>query len=135
MQFFGARLLVSDFPAALRFWRDAMKLSVAFSDETMGYAYFTTDGSALELFNRNVFAAALGDATPTPQPVGRQTVLVFKVDDVDAAYADLIKHGATSTAEPQDRPEWRARTAHISDPDGHLIEIYSQLPESDAPTA
>jgi len=135
MQLFGVRLLVGDFPAALRFWRDAMKLSVAFSDETMGYAYFTTDGSALELFNRDVFAAALGDARPTPQPVGHQAVLVFKVDDVDAVYADLIKHGALSTAEPQNRPEWRARTAHVSDPDGHLIEIYNQLPESGIPTA
>src|SRR5215813_3003334 len=120
MQFFGVRLLVSDFPAALRFWRDAMKLSVAFSDETMGYAYFTTDGSALELFSRDGFAAALGDATLTTQPVGRQTALVFKVDDVDATYAELLEHGATATAEPKDRPAWRARTAHVSDPDGHL---------------
>src|SRR5262245_22433338 len=135
MQFFGVRLLVDDFPAALRFWRDAMKLPVAYSDEAMGYAYFTANGSALELFKRDIFTAALGDVTPTPQEVSRQTVLVFKVDDVDAAFSDLIAHGATATATPRDRPEWHARTAHLSDPDGHLIEIYSQLPESESPTA
>jgi uncharacterized glyoxalase superfamily protein PhnB len=100
----------------------------------MGYAYFTADGAGLELFSRDVFATALGDATPAPQPVGRQTALVFKTEDVDATYTELIEHGATAIAEPRDRLDWHARTAHVSDPDGHLIEIYSQLPASNAPT-
>src|SRR5262249_32973917 len=106
MQFFGVRLLVADFPTAFGFWRDVMKLSVAYSDDTMGYAYFAADGSGLELFSRDGFAAALGDTAPTPLPAGHQAVLVFKVDDVDAAYAGLVEHGATSIAEPRDRPEW-----------------------------
>src|SRR5262245_52458384 len=47
MNFVGVRLLVGDFPTTFRFWRDAMKLPVAYSDETMGYAYFTADGAGL----------------------------------------------------------------------------------------
>jgi len=135
MKLVCVRLLVGDFPATVRFWRDVMQLPAAYSDESMGYAYFDTGSGGLELFSRDGFAAALGEATPAPVPTGRQTVIVFQVDDVDALYADLVARGATPVAGPQDRPVWRARTAHIADPEGRLIEIYSTLPSADAPTA
>ncbi len=129
------RLLVGDFPAELGFWRDVMGLAVGYSDEAMGYAYLTAGSTTLELFSRDGFAAALGEATPVPAPVGRQAVLVFKVDDVDAAYADLVGRGATPVLGPQSRLRWGARTAHLSDPEGNLVELYSPLRDPDAPTA
>jgi predicted enzyme related to lactoylglutathione lyase len=55
---------------------------------------------------------------------------VLSVDDVDATYARVLEQGATSVAAPKDRPEWMARTAHITDPDGHLVEIYTSLTPS-----
>src|SRR5438309_9111017 len=115
MKLINFRLLVSDFPAALKFWRDIMMLPMTFGDETMGYAYFDTGNAGLELFSRDGFAAALGEATPASTPVGRQTVVVFSVDDVDATYADLVERGAKSVAGPLDRPAWGARTAHLAD--------------------
>jgi lactoylglutathione lyase len=135
MKFINVRLLVGDFPAAFKFWRDVMSLPMSFGDEAIGYAYFDMGNGGLELFSRDGFAAALGEATPAPAPLGRQTVIVFRVDDVDATYADLVERGAKPVAGPQDRPAWQARTAHVGDPDGHLIEIYCQLPGVDAPTA
>ncbi len=131
MKLINIRLLVSDFPAALKFWRDVMMLPMTFGDETMGYAYFDTGNAGLELLSRDGFATSLGEATPTPMPVGHQAVIVFRVDDVDATYADLVKRGAKAVADPVDRPVWQARTAHLSDPDGYLVEIYSQLQASD----
>ena len=128
MELFGFRLLVGDFAAAVHFWRDVMKLSLQFQDETMGYAYFDTGKGAMELMMRNDFASALGEVTPVVEPQGRQVVIDFRVDDVDVAYADLVAQGATSVSTPQDRPLWRARTAHIADPDGHVIELYTSLP-------
>ena len=133
MKLINIRLLVSDFPASLKFWRDIMMLPMTFGDETMGYAYFDTGNAGLELFSRDGFAASLGEATPPPIQVGHQAVIVFRVDDVDATYADLVKRGAKEIAAPVDRPVWQARTAHFSDPDGYLVEIYSQLQASDAP--
>jgi len=133
MKLINIRLLVSDFPAALKFWRDTMMLPMTFGDETMGYAYFDTGNAGLELLSRDGFATSLGEATPTPMPVGHQAVIVFRVDDVDATYADLVKRGAKAVADPVDRPVWQARTAHLSDPDGYLVEIYSQLQASDTP--
>ena len=135
MKLINFRLLVSDFPAALKFWRDIMMLPMTFGDETMGYAYFDTGNAGLELFSRDGFAASLGEATPPPIQVGHQAVIVFRVDDVDATYADLVKRGAKKIAAPVDRPVWQARTAHFSDPDGYLVEIYSPLQASDAPAS
>jgi lactoylglutathione lyase len=126
----NVRLLVSDFPASFAFWRDVMQLPVAYGPETpnapTGYAYLTLGDTGIELFNRDSFAQAIGQA-PTAAPAGGQVVIVLKVDDVDATYAELTGRGASSVAAPQDRPEWGARTAHISDPDGNLIELYATL--------
>jgi lactoylglutathione lyase len=134
MKLFNVRLLTGDFPATLHFWRDVMRLPAAYSDETMGYAYLTAGEVGVELFGRDAFAEALGDSTPAPLPMGRQTVLVFNVEDVDAAYADLVARGAAPVHAPVDRPEWQARTAHVADPDGQLVEIYSKLDAAETPT-
>lgn len=138
MKLYNIRLLVGDFPATFAFWRDVMRLSVAFGPESPGappgYAYFTVDGAGVELLSRDAFAEALGEAAPAPTPTGRAEVLVFQVDDVDATYAELAGRGVASIVPPRDRPEWGARTLHLTDPDGHLIEIYSPLRAADAPT-
>ena len=131
MKLSNFRLLVSDFPASLKFWRDIMMLPLSFSEETMGYAYFDMGNTGLELFSRDGFAASLGETTPTATSEGHPAVIVFRVDDVDASYADLVKRGAKAVASPVDRPVWQARTAHFSDPDGYLVEIYSSLQTAD----
>lgn len=136
MKFVSMRLLVNDFAASVRFWHGLLRLNMTYSDESMGYAYFETGSTTgIELYQRDSFASALGEVTPTAAPTGRQTVLTFGVDDVDTTYADLVKHGASAVSGPHDRPEWRARTAHISDPDGNLVELYSPLQPSELPTA
>ena len=131
MKLINFRLLVSDFPASLAFWRDIMMLPITFGDETMGYAYFDTGNAGIELLSRVAFAASLGELVPSIITKGNPAVIVFRVDDVDATYDELVKRGAKAVVEPVDRPAWQARTAHFSDPDGYLVEIYSQLQTGD----
>ena len=134
MSFSNVRLLVGDMAASILFWRDVMGLHMTFGDEAMGYAYFETGSAGIELMTRAGFAGVLGEAfKSTPQ--GYPAVLDFRVEDVDAAYADFVKRGATAVAGPQDRPAWGVRSAHLSDPNGYIVELYSQLPPADAPTA
>ncbi len=134
MKISAIRLLVGDFPATFKFWRDVMRFPVMFGEEssedgpTPGYAYFNTGEVGVELFARDAFAAAIGEATPVPAPTGRQIALSIKTDDdVDVAYADLTARGATAIAGPQDHADWGVRTAYIADPEGNLIELYSSL--------
>jgi len=131
----AVRLLVGDFPATFKFWRDVMQFPALFGEEpgdatpAPTYAYFSAgEGEVgVELFARDTFAAAIGEATPVPAPTGRQMALSVKTDDVDAAYADMVARGATAVAGPQDHADWGARTAYIADPEGNLIELYSSL--------
>ena len=44
------------------------------------------------------------------------------VDDTDAAYADLLAHGATSMSAPHDWLD-SLRVAWVADPDGHPVEL------------
>jgi catechol 2,3-dioxygenase-like lactoylglutathione lyase family enzyme len=135
MEFFGTRLLTGDFSAAVHFWRDIMGLSLHMQDEGLGYAYFDLGKTGLEIMARSAFAATLAESSPPLEATGRQVVLNFRVDDVDAAYTSLIALGATPLAPPVDRPLWRARTAHLADPDGHVVELYTVLPARVSPTS
>jgi lactoylglutathione lyase len=60
--------------------------------------------------------------------------LSFQVDDIDATYSRLVEGGATPVVPPRDYPALQARQAHVNDPDGRLIELYSPLPPNQAPT-
>ena len=134
MKFVNVRLLVGDMATSINFWRDVMGLRMTFGDEAMGYAYFETGSAGIELMTRAGFAGVLGEAFKSTLQ-GYPAVLDFRVEDVDAAYADFVKRGATAVAGPQDRPAWGVRSAHLSDPNGYIVELYSQLPTADAPTA
>ena len=133
MKFINVRLLVSDMTAAIRFWRDVMGLSMKYGDEATGYAYLETDSAGVELMTRKGFADALGEVASTSTRENHPAVLVFCVDDVDATYADFVKRGATAVSGPQDRSAWGVRSAHLSDPDGYIVEIYSQLSVTNEP--
>ena len=128
MKFIAARLLVTDTAKAIHFWKDIVGLKMTYSDESMGYAYFETGSTGVELLERNAFAKVLGESTPVPSPSGRQFVLDFQVDDVDATYAQLIERGAASVCQPTNRPEWgNVRAAQLADPEGNIVEIYAAI--------
>ena len=49
--------------------------------------------------------------------------LCLRVDDVDAAHAELVAAGAASRVEPRAAPRKGARMAWVADPEGNLIEL------------
>ena len=52
-------------------------------------------------------------------------VLVFRVDDVDAAYENATARGAIPAGAPKEQPGWGMRVAHVRAPEGTLIEFCS----------
>jgi lactoylglutathione lyase len=127
-------LLASDVPSIVGFWRDVMQLPLTYYDENIGYASFDTGGSTLAIFGRDAFASLIGEEEPMPPSAGRQMYLSFQVDDIDATYARVIEGGATPVVPPRDYPALQARQAHLNDPDGRLIELYSPLHLNQTPT-
>src|SRR5947209_8444076 len=107
------RLLVSDFPASFRFYRDVMGFRATFGEEGESYADFDAGDVALALFDREQWAGAVGDARSAAGPAGDAAALIFAVDDVDPEAERLQGAGVLLVTEPQDRPDWGIRTAHF----------------------
>ncbi len=120
------RLLVDDFPACFRFYRDTLGFPATFGTEDDVYADFETGGQGLALFARSLMAEAVGRGNASTETQDA-TVLVLATSNVDEAADALRAKGVALITAPTDRPLWGIRTAHFRDPDGHLIEINSPL--------
>jgi lactoylglutathione lyase len=72
-------------------------------------------------------AASFGAPTGVADPgAGVRVVLPVAVDDVDAACAELARHGVALLDGPVDRP-WGVRTVSFADPAGHIWELAQNL--------
>lgn len=129
MRFAEVRLLVRDFDACFRFYRDVMRFPVTFGEGDGGYVAFDAGGATLALFPRASMAESIGAGSVADVTGGQDRLVVsLMVDDTDATMRDLQTRGATFVAGPTDQPDWGGRVAHLRDPDGTLIELYQQLP-------
>ena len=62
-------------------------------------------------------------ALPYPRH-GFRGVVVFEVDDLEAASADLVERGAPTLAPAHDHPAGFARVALFTAPDGYALELF-----------
>jgi lactoylglutathione lyase len=133
MQLTHLRLLVSDFDACFRFYRDVMGFRALWGEEGSGYASFTAgSGAQLALFGRQAMADAIG-AGHLPQDAVCQdrAMVTLEVEALEGTMAALQARGATFVTGIQDHPEWGMRAVYLRDPDGTLIEISSALPDDE----
>ena len=117
------RLLCDDYEACFRFFRDVLGLAAGFGDETTGYADFAAGEGVVALFDRSEQGEVVGLRLP-----GDSAVLVLTVEDLDSVLAGVEARGGELLGEPQTRPDWGIRFAHLRDPDGHLIELNERVP-------
>ncbi|MBE8991184.1 VOC family protein [Nostoc sp. LEGE 12450] len=128
LQLTHLRLLVSNYKDSFLFYRDLLKFDVDWGDEESGYAELNTGYLKLGLFKKELMAEVVPRIEQPSYIVNRdKTVLIFAVDNVDEVYNQVKNQNSIVVTEPQDRPDWGIRTAHFRDPDGNLIEIYSNL--------
>jgi len=124
-------LYVEDVAAAMAFYEEAFGLTKRFFNEDNGKAYGELETGAtrlafasLELANSNLPHEVVA-ASPNEPPLGVEIALV--TPDVPALVARATEAGATSVAEPTQKP-WGQIVAHLRDNHGFLIEICSPLP-------
>ncbi|MFJ9690529.1 VOC family protein [Kitasatospora sp. NPDC101183] len=129
------RLLVTRFAECFAFYRAVLPaLTGAVLDKGTPegpYANWDVDEQAvLALYDRAAMAADLGTAHLPARPAADAqdaAMIVLRVDDVDAALALCLSSGGALLAPATDRPQWgpTLRSAHLRDPEGHLIELQS----------
>lgn len=110
-------ITVSDVDAALAFYRDILELPFLFRPAT-NLAFLDCGGVRLML--------------STPQgagAVGGNSILYFKVAEIQERFAALLNRGAVGEREPQATAELSDHTlwlAFLRDPDGNLVGLMEE---------
>lgn len=118
-------VFVRDLARCTTFYRDTIGLQVANSDPNSvafrlenQYLLLLAVSAAADLIRSEVTALSIQG--------GPRVLLAAGVEDVDAAYEELLAKGVTFVRPPTNQP-WGLRTAHFADPEGNLWEINQSL--------
>ena len=120
-------LVVSDLSTSVRFYTE--RLGLTLKHRSGAFAQLDTGRTRLALYERSAMAETLALEIQAPAANAPGFEIGFLVEDVDAAFAELVEGGAVAVTAPTDRP-WGQRTAYVRDPDGHLIELAQSLRRS-----
>lgn len=126
MELAQIRLLVTDFAACYRFYDDVLGLTPQSGAAEGPYEKFSprTGSAGIALQDRAMMAAVL-DELDGPA-AGHRSLVVLRVDDLDAYCAQITSRGATLLHGPAPMTD-RIRVAHLEDPEGNLVELQEWL--------
>lgn len=108
---------VTDVDRAVAFYRDTLGMPFLFTAPP-GLAFFDLSGVRLLLDG------------PARDQAGRSSVVYYKVEDLDAAFATLSERGVSFEAEPHliaRLPDHELWMAFFRDPDGNLLALMSEV--------
>jgi catechol 2,3-dioxygenase-like lactoylglutathione lyase family enzyme len=123
---------VNDVDESLGFYRDALGLEVHNDVGSGGFRWVTLGSPAqpgLGIVLSEPHAGrsqADGDALQELLIKGVLPMVIFRVDDLDAAFEKVRASGAEVLQEPMDQP-WGPRDCAFRDPSGNLVRV-SQTP-------
>lgn len=126
MELAQVRLLVSDFAACYRFYAEVLGLKPQSGATGGPYEKFSpaTGSAGIALQDRSMMAEVLDELGDTA--TGHRSLVVLRVDDLDAYCAEIAGRGATLLHGPAPMTE-RMRVAHLKDPEGNLVELQEWL--------
>ncbi len=124
-------LFVDNFDQMMEFYSKKVGLPVRLRAD--GYAEFAVEGSKFALLTRARATELVGAKHAVrPAPGAHDAAVTVLVEDVDRVYRDLSARGVEFLSPPADRL-WGQRTAYFCDPEGHLIEVGTNLPRAERP--
>lgn len=131
MEMYGLRLLVTKFDECFSFYSSTLGLTKTWGEKGGSYASFNLGkGVALSIYNSDLMAQAIGNEEKTlPLGYREKSALILHVDNVDAVFSSLSNNGVAFITEPKDMTGWGIRACHLHDPEGNLIEIFTELPK------
>ncbi|MEU6219240.1 VOC family protein [Streptomyces sp. NPDC047022] len=126
MELAQIRLLVSDFAACYRFYAEVLGLKPQSGAENGPYEKFSpsTGSAGIALQDRAMMAGMLGELGEAA--TGHRSMVVLRLDDLDAYCEEIVSRGATLLHGPAPMTD-RMRVAHLKDPEGNLVELQEWL--------
>ncbi|WP_262058227.1 VOC family protein [Streptomyces sp. STR69] len=126
MELAQVRLLVTDFAACYRFYAEVLGLKPQSGATEGPYEKFSPAvGSAgIALQDRAMMAQVLGELGELV--TGHRSLVVLRVDDLDAYCEQITDRGATLLHGPAPMTD-RMRVAHLKDPEGNVVELQEWL--------
>ncbi|WP_333775165.1 VOC family protein [Streptomyces sp. IBSBF 3136] len=126
MELAQIRLLVTDFPACYRFYAEVLGLTPQSGAAEGPYEKFSPHaGSAgIALQDRAMMAGILDELGGAA--TGHRSLVVLRVDDLDAYCEEIGSRGATVLHGPAPMTD-RMRVAHLKDPEGNMVELQEWL--------
>ena len=119
-------LFVDDEQESKEFYERLFEVTAV--DEGHGTVIFKLDNLFLRLLNRDeAKSEMLGQVHVADSGSGASAQLAMFVDDLDALCAELAERGIPIVYGPVDRP-WGVRSAGFRDPDGHIWQFGSDIP-------
>ena len=98
-------------------------------DEGHGTVIFPFDNLFVRLLRREeADSEMLGNVPVGDARAGRTVQLAFRVEDTDTLCGELTQRGISIVYGPVDRP-WGVRSAAFLDPDGHVWQFSSDIPQ------
>ncbi|KRC49767.1 lyase [Leifsonia sp. Root227] len=131
------QITVSDPVESLSFYRDALGLDVVRDVESGGHHWITlgsADQPGLEIVLSDPYGGrsqADGDTILELLTKGVLQNIVFRTDDIDAAFERVRASGAEVLQEPIDQP-WGPRDCAFRDPSGNMVRIQTALQPQNA---
>jgi len=120
------RLLVNHYKECFEFYSAVLQFPCTWGDASSNYAQFTVGTTQLAIFEKHQMLEDLGESLPSLEENKVQSMLIFRVANVDRTYEELQSKVAFIN-EPHDRKDWGIRVAHFKDPEGNIIEINHNL--------
>ena len=123
-------LIVEELDRSIAFYTEA--LGIPLRHRATEYAQLATENTRLALYTRAAMARTLNRPLERAAANAPGFEIGFLVDDVEIAFEALTAAGAEPIQAPTTR-DWGQRTAYVSDPDGHLIELAQSVEARGAP--
>ncbi|GIV76050.1 VOC family protein [Litorilinea aerophila] len=115
-------LRTPNFAAMEQFYTQTLGLPVTRRWDDVQIVFIDVGSTTIELIGRD-------DATAETKPTGGWDHIAFHVEDVDAAFQELVEKGVRIRSEPRNFKE--VRIAFFYDPDGNVLELVED-PRKDA---
>ncbi len=117
-------LFVDDIDEATSFYQTVFTPEIVYQDDVSAVLKFS--GTMVNLLKSTEAPQLVAPSAVAQSSSGARMLLTIKVDDTDAACAELRRRGVTLLNGPVDRP-WGRRTAAFADPSGHIWEIAQEI--------